>query len=209
MVDRQARTLERVVHSFSGADSDAGVTEGASISADGNVVAFASFAGNLFHGDSNQRADAFVATRVPDPDGGPPEKGLDDSGPDGTVEFDREGPRIAVRARSRPGGVVVLTVSVPAAGGVHAVGLARAGRPRRLRTLAAATGRARGTSRTAVRLTLRPVARYRAELRERGRIRGRAQVSYVASRGGRRSSASLPVSFRASTAARRAKGTRK
>ncbi len=42
VVDLEARTLERVVHSFSGADSDAGVTEGANVSADGNVVAFAS-----------------------------------------------------------------------------------------------------------------------------------------------------------------------
>ena len=209
VVDLGARTLERVVHSYAGADSDAGVTEGANVSADGSVVAFASFAGNLFYGDSNKRADAFVANRVPDPEGGPPDKALDDGGPAGTVEFDRDGPRISARAKSLKGGAVLLTVSVPSAGGIRAVARARAGRPRRLRTLAAATGRSRGATRSSVRLTLRPVARYRGELRKRGRIRGRAQVTYVASRGGRRAAASVRFAFVSTGAKKRSGGKRK
>lgn len=196
VVDLQGRTLERVAHSYLGGDTDAGVVEGATISNGGDRVAFSSFAGNLIFGDANQRADAFVAIRQPDPGSGTPEKGPGADGPAGTIEEDRGGPQIGVRATSQVGGRVVLTVSVPAAGGVKAVAKARAGKPRKVRTLATASGRASGTVRSTIRLTLRPVARYRAELRKRGTIPGRAAVSYVASRGGRRASASVQIAFR-------------
>jgi hypothetical protein len=195
VVDLQDRTLERVAHSIAGGDIDGDVQEGATISADGGRVAFTSFAGNLFFGDSNQRADAFVATRQPDPGAGGSEGG-GAKGAATTIEVDRGGPQIGARAKSKAGGVVVLTVSVPAAGSVKAVAKARAGVPRKQRTLATATARARGTSRSTVRLLLRPVVRYRSELRERGEIRGRVAVGYVASRGGRRASTSVRVVFR-------------
>ncbi|HEX6983838.1 MAG TPA: hypothetical protein VF170_00615, partial [Planctomycetaceae bacterium] len=196
VVDLRERTLERVAHSYSGGDTDGGVAEGATISADGRRVAFSSFAGNLFYGDSNQRPDAFVATRIPDPEGGPPEKGIGDGGPGATIEVEPGGPQIGVKARSKPGGAVQLSVSVPAAGGVRAAAKAYAGRPPKLRTLATASGRAGGATRTTVTLVLRPVSRYMAELREKGKIAGRAFVGYVASRGGRRANVSVPVVFR-------------
>ena len=195
-VDLQSRTLERVTHSYGGGDTDAGVMEGATIASGGGRIAFVSFAGNLLFGDANQRADAFVATRQPDPGSGTPEKGPGAGGPAGTIEEDRGGPQLGVRAKSMADGTVVLTVSVPAAGGVKAVAKARAGEPRKVRTLATATGRARGVVRSTVRLILRPVARYRPELRGRGAIPGRASVGYVAARGGRRASASIQIAFR-------------
>jgi hypothetical protein len=194
-VDLQSRTLERVAHSYFGGDTDAGAVEGATVSNGGDRVAFVSFAGNLLFGDANQRPDAFVATRRPDPGNATPERGPGAGGSDSTVEEDRGGPQIGVRARSTAEGTVVLTVSVPAAGGVKAVAKARAGEPPELRTLATATARARGAVRTDVRLVLRPVARYRPELRERT-IPARAAVGYVASRGGRRASASIRIAFR-------------
>lgn len=196
VVDLQARTLERATHSTSGGDIDGDVQEGVAISADGSRVAFTSFAGDLFFGDANRRADAFVATRQPDPGAIPLPRPPGADGPAGTIEVDREGPQIGVRAKSKAGGVIVLTVSAPAAGGIKAVAKARAGSPSRLRTLATAAGRAAGTSRSIVRLLLRPVVRYRAELRERGTIPGRVSVGYVASRGGRRASTSVRVVFR-------------
>lgn len=196
VVDLHSRTLERVTHSLSGGDIDASVLDGPTISADGERVAFSSFAGNLFFGDANQRADAFVATRQLDPEGGPPEEGLGEGGPDATIEVGQEGPQIGVRAKSRPGGAILLTVSVPAAGGIKAVGRARVGRPRKPRTLAIESARASGDERSKVRILLTPVARYRAELRERETIPGRAAVTYVASRGGRRASASVRIAFR-------------
>ncbi len=196
VVDLASRTLERVAHSFAGGDVDAGVLEGATISDEGERVAFASFAGDLFFGDANQRADAFVATRQPDPGAAPPDEGLGKGGPAGTIVVDREGPQIGVRAQSKAGGAILLSVSAPAAGGLKAVAKARAGAPRKPRVLGTVTGRAGGTARSTVRLLLRPVARYRGELRERGAIPGRVSVGYVASRGGRRASASVRVVFR-------------
>ena len=194
VVDLQSRTLERITRSRTGGDIDASVLDGPTISADGERVAFASFAGNLFFGDANQRADAFVVTRRPDAEGEPlPQDVTGGSG--ATIEVDREGPRIAVRAKSKADGTVVLTVSVPAAGGTKAVARGHAGNPRKLRTLSTGSARARGAARSEVRILLRPVARYRTELRVRERIPVRVAVDYVASRGGRRAHASVRTAF--------------
>lgn len=195
VADLQQRTVERVTRSYGGGDTDAEVQNGVTLSADGSRVAFTSFAGNLFYGDANQSVDAFVAGRRPEPEGGPPDAKPAARG-ESTIEVDHGAPQIGVRVRSRRGGALVVTVSVPAAGGVRAVARARAGRPRKLRTLATEAGRARGGKRSRVRLVLRPVRRYRGELRRRGRIRGRVLVTYVASRGGRRARASRVVVFR-------------
>lgn len=197
VVDLRQRTLERVTRAYWGGDIDADVDNGVTLSADGDRVAFTAFAGNLFFGDGNQRADAFVAERQPVRGAAPPPH-FDRGSTGSSVYTSRGGPRVRVRSRSRRGGVVLLTVSVPAAGGVKAVAMARAGRPRRQRTLSTATARARGLSRSTVRLVLRPVRRYRAELRERGSIRGRAVVTYLAARGGRRARVAVPILFRTS-----------
>jgi hypothetical protein len=196
IVDLQQRTLERATRSHLGGDIDSDVQNGLSVSADGGRIAFVSFAGNLFFGDANQRLDAFVATRQPDPGAVPPPDAPADAGSAGRVEFDRGGPQIGVRAKSKPDGTVLLTVSVPAAGGVKAVARSRVGNPRKLRTLSTGSARARGAARSEVRIVLRSVERYRTELRSRGRISARIGVEYVASRGGRRASASLKAEFR-------------
>lgn len=193
VVDLQTRTIERASRSYAEGDIAADVLNGPTVSADGSRVAFASFAGNLFFGDSNQNVDAFVVEREPEtPPGGPSAK-PGEGGPS-TVEESR-GPQISAKARSMPRGVVVLTVSVPAAGGVRAVGRAAAGEPRKRRTLATASGRARGTARSEVKLVLRPVDRYRSELRERGEIPGSATITYVAARGGRNATTTRRVVF--------------
>jgi Tol biopolymer transport system component len=210
VADLETRTLERVARSHQGGDIDGDVQNGVTVSSAGAKVAFTSFAGNLFFGDANQSADAFVAERQPDPSGGLPPRRTGAGGPAGTIEVDRGGPQIAVRARSMPGGAIVLTVSVPSAGGLKAVAKARAGTPRRPRTLAVATARAHGTTRSSVRMTLSPVDRYRDELRERETIRGRVAVTFVASRGARRAAASIGIVFRQeATPAKRPKQGRK
>lgn len=196
VVDLQSRTVERATRSFTGGDIDSPVISEATLAGDGSRIAFAAFAGNLFFGDANQQPDAFVVARRPDPEAGPPDQGRAGGGPAGRIEFDREGPQIGVRVSSKAGGAVELAISVPAAGGVKAVAKAKAGHPRKLRTLATSSVRAAGTTRSTVRLLLRPVARYRDELREREAIPGRVSVSYVASRGGRRAGASRHVVFR-------------
>ncbi len=208
MVDLRDRTLERVTHSHTGGDIDADVLNGATLSADGARVAFTAFAGDLFFGDANQSTDAFVATRRPDAAGGPSQVGLGGLGAS-TIETDRGGPQIGISVRSKGGGVIVLTVSVPAAGGIKAVASARAGHPRKLRTLATADGRSAGIGRSKVRLVLRPVVRYRRELGARGEIPGRVLVSFVAARGGRRATASRHVVFRQTAQKQHAKDVKK
>lgn len=203
-VDLQARTIERVTRSYAEGDIGADVLNGPTLSADGSRIAFASFAGNLFFGDANQTTDAFVAERVPEPAPEPP-PARPGAGLESSVEEDR-GPSIRVRARAKPGGAVLLTVSVPAAGGVKALARAAAGEPRRQRTLATASARARGLTRSDVKLTLRPVARYRPELRRRGEIKGRAVVTYLAARGGRRAIATRTIVFRQALEGDRGKG---
>lgn len=194
VVDLESRTLERVTRAYWGGDVDASVQNDATLSADGARVAFTSLSADLFFGDANQRADAFVAERLVEPPPAPPP--LAPAGAQGSTVENSGGPQIGVKARSRPRGVILVTVSVPAAGGVKAVGRARAGRPRKPRILGTAKTRAKGVKRTLVRLKLRPVKRYRRELRRRGTIRGRIAVTYVASRGGRRAAASVGVVFR-------------
>jgi hypothetical protein len=195
VVDLAAGTLDRVARTYWGGDIDGDVLSEPTLSADGGRVAFASFAGTLFFGDANNASDAFVAERQPEVGTEQPPPPPGSEGPDGTIE-ESGGPQISVKAKAKAGGVIVLTVSVPAAGAVRAVARAGAGRQRKQRTLATAKGRAKGAKRSRIRLKLRPVARYRAELRRRETIRGRAIVTYVASRGGRRASATRRIVFR-------------
>jgi len=206
VVDLHERTLERATRSYVAGDIDSDVQNGLGISADGGRLAFTSFAGNLFFGDANQRPDAFVVTRQPDLPTSTVE-GASEAGPASTVEFDREGPRIGARARSRLDGTILLTVSVPAAGGVKAVARGGAGTPRKTRSLASGSARARGEGRSEVRILLRPVSRYRGELRERERIVTRISVGYVASRGGRRASTSLRAVFHSNSGEKNTHGS--
>jgi Tol biopolymer transport system component len=60
--DRQSGTTERVSLSTGGSEGN-GVSNPATISADGRYVAFGSFASNLVSGDTNGRIDAFVHDR--------------------------------------------------------------------------------------------------------------------------------------------------
>ncbi len=205
VVDLAERTIERATRSPAGEEIDGDVLNDVSVAADGGRIAFVSLAGNLFFGDANQRPDAFVVSRAPAAAAEPPPSRLGQDGAS-TIESSHGGPRISVRARSRPGGVVELLVSVPAAGGVRALARGRAGEPPKARALATATGRARGLKRSVVKLVLRPVSRYLPELRREGRLRARVAVTYVAARGGRRASASAAISFRQSLSAGRRQG---
>lgn len=199
VVDLVDRTIERAARSYGGGDIDSAVVGDVTISGDGSRVAFVSFAGNLFFGDANQRADAFVVTRQSEPTAEPPPRAADDGLPAGSIEVDRDrsGPSLRASARARRDGTVVVTVATPAAGGVKATARARAGKPRKLRTIATGTARARARGR--VRIVLRPVRRYRGELSRRRTLPSRVQVGYVASRGGRKLRTSVRVTFRKPT----------
>jgi len=196
VVDLAARTIERATRGVSGGDTDSDVANGATISADGSRVAFTSLAGNLFFGDGNQRADAFVVNRQAEPGESPPPPPETGSGISLVEDLPggAGGPVVTARARSlRNGGVEVL-VRVPGAGGIKAEAKSRVGKPRRRRSLAVRTARARRAGR--LRIVLSPVRRYRREIKRRKRILSRVSIGYVASRGGRRLRTSVRATFR-------------
>lgn len=192
VVDLHARTIERATRSFNGGDVDGGAQDGVTISADGGRVAFSSFAGNLFRGDANQRADAFVATRLAEP---PPQSlppGFGDGGVS-SVTVSRAGPRVIVRAKAKRDGVVVLTITVPAAGGIKAVASARTGKPPKPHTIARRKTHARGKG--SFNVVLRAAARFRPLLRDERKLHARVRVTFTPAGGGRRLHGSTTVAF--------------
>jgi hypothetical protein len=196
VVDLPTRTIERVTRAFTGGDTNGDVMNDASLSADGERVAFVSFAGNLFFGDGFPHADAFWTERrpepTPDPGGGAGAGG--DPGGGVTVVEDPDSPFLGVRVLRSRRGRLVLRVRVPAAGTVAATARARVGRARRQRVLARET-RFRPRS-GAFTMQLRVVRRYRRELARRSRIPTRLRVTFSPSRGGKRLSRSSRASFR-------------
>jgi Tol biopolymer transport system component len=192
VVDLAARTLERATRSVSGGDIDAGIQDGVTLSADGGRVAFSSFAGNLFRGDANQRADAFVASFVPSAGEGQAPPPPDGGGSSVTVE--RAGPRVTVRAKAKPGGVVVLTISVPAAGAIEASASARTGRPPKRQEIASRTTRARGKG--SFHVVMRAEPRFRPAPDAAKAIRARIKVSFKPATGGRRLHATTSVALK-------------
>lgn len=190
VVDLQERTLERISRSTAGGEIDGDVQTGATLSADGSRVAFSSFAGNLFRGDANQRADAFVATRVA---AGGGEGSVDQGTGSTSTEVRRGGPRLLVRARSRANGVVVLTISVPAAGKIKATATARTGKPSKRRVIAERQTRARGKG--SFNLVMRASPRFRLRLAKGAEIKARIRVSFKPDGGGRRLRAGTSAIF--------------
>jgi hypothetical protein len=192
VADLQSRTIERVTHSISGGDADGSVLDGVSISADGSRVAFTSFAGNLFLGDANGRSDAFLATRMPEIPPGPPTGGSRGDGAS-SQKVDRAPPRVIVRGKTRKGGVVVLTITVPAAGGIKAVATARTGSPPKPRTVASRKTHARGKG--TFKVVMRAGAAFRPLLRRGRELEARVKVTFSPKGGGRKLHGSTTVEF--------------
>lgn len=187
-IDLSERDLDRVAFAYTGEDIDADVGVASSISNDGKLVAFTSFAGNLFFGDANERPDAFVATRAPDDGNQPPPPDDDDDPPVVTDD------RLLTRARSLPKGKIALSVDVPAAGGLKATVEGRVGKNAERRKLATASGRAQAKG--TIELELELVRRYRRRLERQGRLRGKAGLSFVYSLGGDTLTDSIRVVFK-------------
>jgi Tol biopolymer transport system component len=190
VADLRERTLERVTRSTSGGDVDGGVQDGVTLSAGGARAAFSSFAGNLFRGDANQRADAFVATRVASPgEGG----GGPSGGGESSIQVRRGAPRLLVRAQAKASGIVVLTISVPAAGSLEAIARAKAGKPPKPLTVATRKTHARG--RGSLKLVMKAPSRFRASLEKGTELKAKIRVSFKPSAGGKRLHASTTAVF--------------
>ena len=191
VVDLQAGTIERATRSATSGDTDGGVQDGVTISAGGERLAFSSFAGNLFFGDANQRADAFVVTRLAETPGGVPAGGGDAGA--SSVTAGRAGPRVIVRAKAKADGVVVLTITVPAAGKVKAVASARTGKPAKTHTIATRKTHARGKG--SFNVVMRADARFRPLLRGGGKLHARIRVTFTPAGGSKRLHGSTAVIF--------------
>jgi hypothetical protein len=190
LVDLEQHTIERATHSTVGEDIDGEVLDGLSLSADASRIAFTSFAGNLFFGDANQRADAFVVTREPEPvpDGS---AGAGGGGESSIETFGRR--HVSARLRTMRNGMAVLSVSVPAAGRIDAVARGSVGdrdHPSRI-----AEGKAKATSRGSVSLTMHPSQALLADLRAGKRVTARATIGYLPAAGGRKLRTSLKLAF--------------
>jgi hypothetical protein len=196
VIDLPSRTVERVTRAFTGGDTNADVLNDATLSADGERVAFVSFAGNLFFGDGFPHPDAFWTERRPEPAPGGGGGGSSTGRGPGTVivEEDPSGPDLGVRVRRGRKGRLTLRVRVPAPGTISAAARARVGRPRARRTLARQTRFAPRAG--VVRIRLQVVRRYRRELRRRGRIPVRVSVTFSPSRGGRRMTRTVRATLR-------------
>lgn len=192
VVDLQTRTLERVTRSALGGDVDSGVLDAATISSGGDKVAFSSFAGNLFRGDANQRADAFVATRLPNPTGGAGGTGGGEG--QSSIQVQRSGPRVLVRAKAKANGIVVLTISVPAAGSIEAVATGKFGKPPKPQTIATRKTHARG--RGSLNVVIRAATRFHAALDRGTELKARVKVTFRPSAGGKRLHAGTVVTFK-------------
>jgi hypothetical protein len=191
VVDRAAGTIERVARAIGGGDVDGSAQEGVTLSDGAEEIAFSSFAGNLFFGDANQRTDAFVATRLPE---APIESapGVGEAGSSESFEF-RAGPHLGVHAKAKAGGIVILTINVPAAGEIEAIARGRAGNPAKLRTIAVRETHARG--RGALKVVMAADPRFRPALDRGAKLQARIRVNFKPSAGGKRLHASTTATF--------------
>jgi len=192
VVDLSDRTIERTTRSTVGGDVDGGAQDGVTVSNHAERIAFSSFAGNLFFGDANQRADAFVVTRLPEAPLGSGGGIAGDAGAS-SVGVERAGPRVIVRAKAKAKGVVVLTITVPAAGGIEAQALARTGSPPEIQTIARRRTHARGKG--SFNVVMRAGERFRPALRGGRKLQARIKVTFTPAAGGRRLHGSTAVAF--------------
>jgi hypothetical protein len=174
VIDLQRMEIERAVTGADGGEVDSSAGTDLSLSRDGGKLAFVSSAANLFTGDSNQAADAFVASRRLETGGG------GGAGEDVTALAESGGggggarPRLALAlARVRAG--IRVKVRVPGPGVLDA-SIATTSSARRSRTLSRARLRPRVSGLQT--LTLRPKGRDRRLLRRRGRLKAKLLVRF-------------------------------
>jgi hypothetical protein len=190
-IDLQDRTIERATLSIIAGDIDGGVQDGITVSNGAERIAFSSFAGNLFFGDANQRADAFVVTRLHPPGEGA--AGSDDGGGVSSVTVSRARPRLLLRAKAKPGGVIVLTVTVPAAGGIKAVAKTHLSKRSKAKVIATRKTHARGKG--SLNIVMRASERFRTALQAGRKLNARIRATFTPAAGGKRLHASTAVAL--------------
>jgi Tol biopolymer transport system component len=190
VIDFDRSTIQLASRGLDGGGADQGIANTLSMSGDGTKVAFVSGATNLFAGDANTKADAFVVTDAGtgctagcaasessflDYSWAPPGRGR------GRVT------KLNVRS-SRSRTLVRLEVSVPSPGTVSATARTKQG------TIARARARAAHAGTTT--LVLRPAKRFVKLIRRHGRIGASVIVRFTPRNPGPSLSAKHRVTFR-------------
>jgi Tol biopolymer transport system component len=171
VLDRDRAELELASRGIDAGGANQAIDDLPSMSASGKQIAFTSGATNLFYGDANERADAFLVSDGGDSTataaaGEPPFSGYSSA-----PEPGRAGPvRLKLSSRHR-GNRVELRVRVPGAGTLSATARAHGATVARR----SAHLRAAGTAE----LVLRPRDRFRKLLRRRGRLAATVTVRFT------------------------------
>jgi Tol biopolymer transport system component len=216
VVDLDLKTIDRVVRSAGGGDTngDAGVAP--TLSEDGSLVAFTSSASNLFYGDANARTDAFVAAKVvprtpssdPPPDANQPTPTFDfgDDGDD-DPELDLE-----LTRRKKDGGLTATLVA-PAAGTVKAAAStsssSRAATAAATKKVTLASASRTVTKKGKVTLTLAPGSKAKSLLKRSKRIALTVRVVFTPKSGGSTVADTQTGSFVRAAKATKKKATKK
>jgi hypothetical protein len=188
LIDLPADTIERVSRAYDGRDANGDASQTSlSLSSDGDRIVFPSTASNLLRGDANQVTDVFMAARTAEPQATgdlPPEPFVEPPIPDiGSLAPPGD---LEVRAKSLPKGVVQLLITVPETGQIDAVAKTvptSAGSSKRKpkpkpKAQTVSTGTVKDAQEGSVTLKLTPLARFRSQIRHKGRISGRVAVSF-------------------------------
>lgn len=207
LANLQTRGLERVIRNFGGGDASGDAGPQVSIAADGTRVAFTSNASNLFFGDANNRADAFIATsgapeavQTPEPEPTPDPAGIIGEPPE-------DPPALTLRVSRGPGRVLVAAVRVPAAGKLAVRVRGRlpsaGGEESPLRVFAAASAKAKRAQ--TLRLTLPVNKSFRPALVRFGSLTGSVRATFDPSGEGPELAAARSVRLLAPKGAKRKK----
>jgi len=127
LLDRQAGTIQRILTDLGGGDPDGDVDFSLAVSDGARRIAFVSAAANLFRGDANERADAFVLRDQPvpveaEPAPEPPPVAV----PEAVGEIVPDPPVLSVRVvKGKKTGQMVLEARPPAAGALDVAVSAR------------------------------------------------------------------------------------
>jgi Tol biopolymer transport system component len=175
-------TLERAVVDYEGGDPDESVLVNPTLSANGQAIAFASYATNLIFGDANEQPDAFSAVlQAPSGVGPPPPEVNSSEG--GFSLSSAASPELGLHIKHGKAGQLLLLIETPGPGALLAKArgsiVVKAGRRRRRRpvVLAQVTGTARSEGTTT--LVLKLARKYVKELTRSKRLRASIAVRYT------------------------------
>jgi len=200
-VDLERREIERAVRGYDASEVNGAAADDPSISADGNRIAFVSSATNLFPGDSNQNADAFVLTRATGDGTSAAQDDVSALGDSVSGSATVKQTLSVAVTRVKSGGLRVR-VRVPGPGLLDVRAFAATptrrehGSAGRVPAAMLAGARAHARVSGEESMVLRPARRYRRLLRRHRRLAARLIVRFQAASGGRPLEVERKVTFR-------------